>query len=326
MKRRVAILFFIYVCLAGVNGQEVNVSVSFDTSRIYIGDQINFTVTVDKPVSYLLSVPVFRDTLINRIEILKGPVCDTSFLRDGRIRIREKYLVTSFDSGFYQVPPVYAEMRNEKGIKRFYSDYARLEVLRVIVTPSDTASKIFDIIKPYRAPVTIGELLPWVLLTLLAGSALWYIIRYIRKMRIRKSGIEAVIDPDPAHIIAFRDLEKLKEDKLWQKGEVKKYYTRLTEIVRQYLENRFRIFSMELTTVETLAELKKAGFKEDENYRTLRTVLTGADLVKFAKYNPEPSENELHFDYAWKFVNSTKVEEEVPAGKPDDEPKKQEAV
>lgn len=326
MKRAIATLLYIYIYLAGLSGQEVNVSAAFDTSRIYLGDHINFTVTVDKPLSYLLSVPVFKDTLRKNIEILNGPVIDTSFLKDGRIRIREKYLVTSFDSGFYQVPPVYAELRSETGIKRFYSDYTQLEVMRVKIAPADTASKFFDIIKPYNAPLTIGEILPWVLLILLAAAGIWFIIRYIRKMRMRKSGEEPVINPDPAHIIAFRELERLKEEKLWQKGEIKKYYTRLTEIVRQYLENRFRILSMELTTLETLAELTKSGFREDETYRMLRTVLTGADLVKFAKYFPEPSENELHFEYAWEFVKLTKIEDQVPSEKIESEQKKEEGA
>ena len=68
---------------------------------------------------------------------------------------------------------------------------------------------------------------------------------------------------------------------------------------------------MELTTLETLAELRKTGFKEDESYRKLRTVLTGADLVKFAKFNPEPSDNELQFNYAWEFVEKTKLLQEI---------------
>lgn len=326
MKRGISLLLFIYLSFTGISGQEVNVSAAFDSSKIYIGDQINFTVTVDKPVSYLLSIPVLKDTLIKNIEILKGPATDTLFLKDGRLRIREKYLVTSFDSGFYQVPPVYAEMRDEKGIRRFYSDYTQLVVLRVNITPADTSSKIFDIIKPYGAPLTPGEVMPWALLLILTGTALWFMIRYLQKRRMTRSGTEPVINPDPAHIISFRELEKLKEEKLWQKGEVKEYYTRLTEIVRQYLENRFRVFSLELTTVETLTELLKTGFREDENFHKLRMVLTGADLVKFAKYWPEPSENELHFDYTWEFVSNTMIEETLPADKEEVKPKDEEVL
>jgi hypothetical protein len=231
--------------------------------------------------------------------------------QDGRTKIIEKYLITSFNSGIYQIPPVFAEIKNENGLKRFYSDYSQLEVMRVKIAPADTATKIFDIIKPYRAPVTLGEILPWVLIISLLGVLIWLLLRYIRKHRKSTTGVEIIANPDPAHVIAFRELEKLREDKLWQKGEVKYYYTKLTEILRQYLENRFRVYSLELTTAETLAALLKTGFKKDGSYNQIKTVLTGADLVKFAKYNPEPSENESHFQNSWDFVLATKEDEVI---------------
>ena len=75
MKRAVVILLYIICISAGVlKGQEVNVTAAFDTSRIYLGDQINFTVTIDKPISYLLSIPVFKDTLYKNIEISEGTI------------------------------------------------------------------------------------------------------------------------------------------------------------------------------------------------------------------------------------------------------------
>jgi len=311
MKRYSAILLLIYVIFFRLDAQEVKVTAAFDSSRIFIGDQTHFIVTIDKPVSYFLSIPVFRDSLQKNIEILKGPSVDTSFLKDGRLRIRQKYLVTSFDSGYYQVPPVYAEMKGENGIKRFYSDYSQLNVMRVKIAPQDTTSKIFDIIKPYKAPLTLGEVLPWILLFLLILGAGWYLYRIIKKIRKKNTGEVVELPKDPAHVIAFRQLDELREEKLWQKGDIKGYYTRLTEIIRLYLENRFSVYSMELTTLETLAELRKTGFSEDESYRKLRTVLTGADLVKFAKFKPEPSENELQFNYAWEFVEKTKQVPEI---------------
>lgn len=320
MKRLFSIILYIYVSQVAGIGQEVKVTAAFDSSKIYVGDQTNFTVTIEKPVSYILSFPVFKDSLVKNIEILKGPLTDTSFTKDGRIRIKQKYLVTSFDSGYYQLPPVYAEMTDQNGLKRYYSDYSNLEVMRVNIAPQDTTAKIFDIIKPYRAPLTVGEILPWVLLLLVVCAAAWYLVKIIKKMRIKKTGEIPIVNPDPAHIIAFRQLEQLKQEKLWEIGELKAYYTRLTEIARLYLENRFNIFSLELTTPETLAELKKTGFKEDESFRKLRTILTGADLVKFAKYNPEPSENELLFVYTREFVEITKLETEPIANEVKSEP------
>jgi hypothetical protein len=230
------------------------------------------------------------------------------------IRITEKYLITCFDSGFYAVDPVYAEIGDSAGLKRFYSDYSILEVTRARLTPPDTATKIFDITAPYRAPLTLGEILPWLLLTLLASAMVWFIIRLIRKYKRARKQIVVPAFVEPAHVIAYRELEKLQNEMLWQNGETKKYYTRLTEIIRQYLENRFQVYSLELTTSETLEALVKTGFKKNEPYNKLRSVLTGADLVKFAKYKPDPVENETSFSNSWDFVSATREVEEVETG------------
>jgi uncharacterized repeat protein (TIGR01451 family) len=292
-------------------GQAVNVTSYFDFTKIYIGDQIRFTITVDKPSGLNLALPVFKDTLCKNIDIISGPVIDSSSSQKGRTKIIEKYLITSFDSGRYQVRPVFVEAKNEGGIKRYYSEYSILNVMRVKIAPADTTAKIFDIIKPYGAPVTLDEVLPWILLALLAGVITWGIIRFLRKFKKSENRTEAYIPPEPAHVIAFRELERLKNEELWQKGEIKKYYTTLTEILRQYLENRFRVYSLELTTAETLEALVKTGFKKNASYNDLKGVLSGADLVKFAKYKPVPAENETHFQNSWNFVMATKEDEIV---------------
>jgi hypothetical protein len=296
-------------------GQDVKITSVFDSARIYIGDQIGFTVTIDKPEGLNLQLPLFKDTIAKSIEIITGPKIDSS-AENGRIKVIQKYLITSFDSGRYQVPPVFAEMKNENGLKRFYSDYSLLEVLRSRIAPADTASKIFDIVRPYRAPVTIGEILPWILIGSVIAVLVWFGLKLLKKFKRSDRKAEIVIIPDPAHIIAFRELEKLREEKLWQKNEVKLYYTRVTEILRQYLENRFRVYSLELTTRETLDALVKSGFKRDGSYNQLKNILTSADLVKFAKYTPLPEEHESIFSDSWNFVQVTKEETAIEPDAP----------
>lgn len=313
MKRLILSILLILLSLSFIRGQEVSVSASFDTSRIYIGDQIFYTITIDQPSGLKLQFKPLKDTLCKNIEIVSGPRLDTTLSGNNRLRINSKYLITSFDSGFYQVPPAFAEIINEGGIRRFYSGYSPLEVIRVKIAPQDTSAKIFDIIKPYKAPVTLGEILPWALLAIVAAALVWGIIILVRKLKKSKKDPEPVINTDPAHVIAFRDLEKLKQEQLWQKGEVKMYYSLLTEILRQYLENRYAVCSLEMTTSETLEALVRSGFRKDESYSDLKTILNGSDLVKFAKYKPEPSENEIHFENSWKFVETTRVKEEPSA-------------
>lgn len=309
MKKLIVSIFLCISIISYTFGQDVKITSSFDSSRIYIGDQIKFTITIDKPSNLSIAIPVLKDTLVKNVEILSGPRIDSTAVQNGRIKIVQKYLITSFDSGRYQVSPVFAETKDEGGIKRFYSDYSVIEVMRVKIAPADTAAKIFDIIKPYNAPVTIGEVLPWILIITLAGIITWFAFRFFRNLKKSDTGTEAYIPPEPAHVIAFRELERLKNEELWQKGEIKKYYTELTEILRQYLENRFRVFSLELTTAETLEALIKSGFRKNGSYNDLKAVLTGADLVKFAKHNPVASENESHFQNSWNFVFATKENE-----------------
>jgi hypothetical protein len=313
MKRLLLSILLILPAISFMRGQEVSVSASFDTSRIYIGDQIFYTITIDQPSALKLQLKPLKDTLCKNIEIVSGPRLDTTVFGNNRLIINSKYLITSFDSGFYQVRPAYAEIINESGIRRFYSGYSPLEVIRVKIAPQDTTAKIFDIIKPYRASLTLGEILPWTLLAIVVAALVWGIIILIRKLKKSKKGPEPVINTVPAHVIAFRDLEKLKQEQLWQKGEVKMYYSRLTEILRQYLENRYGVYSLEMTTSETLEALVRKGFRKDESYSDLKTILNGSDLVKFAKYKPESSENEIHFDNSWKFVETTRVKEELSA-------------
>lgn len=307
-------LVFIMSPFLLLKGQEISVSASFDTSAIYLGDQINFSVVIDQPADVSVTLPFLKDTLAKNIEILSGPEIDTAFIENGKIRITEKYLITSFDSGHYVVTPVYAEITDHAGIKRFFSGYSEINVLRVYITPTDTSQAIFDIVRPYRAPVTFGELVPWLLLSVIIAVLIWLLIRIYR--RFGKKSKEVIIPEniEPAHVIAFRELERLKEEKLWQSGETKKYYTRLTEILRKYLENRFGVFSMELTTSETLDALLKTNFSNNDAFNKLKHVLTSADFVKFAKFKPEPSDNESNFEFAWGFVLETKKEETDPPG------------
>lgn len=310
MRHLFAIILATFLIMPRTAGQEVIVTARFDTARILIGDQVNFRLSVEIPAGLDAVIPQFTDTLAKNIEILSGPVIDTTTLTDSRIRINNRYLVTSFYSGQYQISPVFVELRSESIVRRYFSDYSWLEVLRVNIAPADTTAKIFDIVDPFRAPVTAGEIVPWALIGLAVALIGYFLVRFLRRLRLKQRPDDTVISLEPAHIIAFRELEKLREDKLWQKGETKKYYTILTEIVRRYLENRFRVYSMEMTTGETLYALRKTGFPKNESFSRIESVLRGADLVKFARHKPPPDENEAVWENAWAFVSETMEKEQ----------------
>lgn len=121
----------------------------------------------------------------------------------------------------------------------------------------------------------------------------------------------------PPHERAIQDLETLHNQKLWQSGKVKSYYTRLTDIVRTYLEGRYGIRALEQTTDEIMRELRTADLA-DRSRNELRDLLRTADLVKFAKHQPAAEENEVFYYTAYYFVENTKQAPEAEeAGKTD---------
>ena len=110
----------------------------------------------------------------------------------------------------------------------------------------------------------------------------------------------------PPHVIALQELDKLKTEQLWQQDKVKDYYTRLTDIVRVYIEDRFSVPAMEQTTFEILSEFKRNGSQLDtKTYNELQEILEVADFVKFAKLTPLPDVNQNMMTFAYLFVNET---------------------
>jgi hypothetical protein len=111
---------------------------------------------------------------------------------------------------------------------------------------------------------------------------------------------------EPAHVIAMRELARLKEEELWQKGEVKEYYSRLSDIIRRYIDDRYGISSPELTTDETVRMLQRAAVTTTDQMTLVKDLLLLSDMVKFAKYLPQSEIHERSFDDAVKFVEMTR--------------------
>ena len=109
---------------------------------------------------------------------------------------------------------------------------------------------------------------------------------------------------------AIKELDEIKQQKLWQQGRSKEYYTLITDTLRKYIEERFGINAMEMTSGEILDLIRKNS-EAQSVYDNLRQILQLADFVKFAKMNPLPDENDLSMMNAYLFVNQTKEEEMV---------------
>jgi len=137
---------------------------------------------------------------------------------------------------------------------------------------------------------------------------LFYFIIYRRLKNRKQIKVEEPKVKIPPHVIAFRDLENIKNLKLWQEGKTKEYYTAITDTIRIYIEGRYNISAMELTSDEIMA-IMKSQVIDNVSKEKLKQILALADYVKFAKAQPIDVENELTLNNAFDFVKGTLREE-----------------
>lgn len=147
-------------------------------------------------------------------------------------------------------------------------------------------------------------LLPLIILALIAAA--WFGWEYYRHHKKDAPVVVPKAKPLPAHVVAMQALDTLAQKKLWQNGQNKQFHTELTDILRQYIEQRFSVPAMEKTTDEILDELYELAESQKASLQNLKQILTMADLVKFAKYQPFADENQLSFMNSKMFVEQTK--------------------
>ncbi len=147
----------------------------------------------------------------------------------------------------------------------------------------------------------------WLLAVVVIALAAIYYFLFYKKGKPVFQPKEKVIEP--AHVIAFRELERIRNEKLWLKNQVKEYYTELTDTFRRYLENRFDLSAMEKTSAEILDDLNTTKYLDDELVLKIRVVLERADFVKFARSMPLPDENEHSLKVVYEIVERSKLVE-----------------
>ena len=301
MKNRFGIVILILFTLPSL-GQEVKVNAKLDTTQILIGDQVNLWFMLEHPEGLKVDFPLAGDSIAGKIEVLSASKPDTVSKMNRIWKIRQRLVVTSFDTGFYVIPRFTFRFRDNND-----SVQSNALPLQVFGMPVDTTKGITDIKLPYEIKVTVTEVLPYIIVGLLL---LTIIILYVRYLRKKKQGSEMIEKPAPppipAHLIALEQLDELVREKLWQQGKIKLYYSRLTDIIRQYIELRFKVPAMEQTTEDIIRDFTRDGLIKEGIRNELKALLELADLVKFAKWFPVTEEHEASQQSAYDFILRTK--------------------
>lgn len=280
--------------------QSPDVFVKADTQQIRIGEQFSVRVEVIHESYVTLNTPFVLDS-IPALEVIEYSSVDSSQLADGRVSKVQSLILTSFDSGAYRVQfPVVYQAGNQ--YDTVLSEAFSLMVGTVVIDTTQTFKPIKD---PLAIPITIQETLPYlsVLLAVLAvGLGIWFFLKNRKKPEIAPKKYKPIIIP---HELAMKRLSQLEGEKRWQQGEIKSYYVELSNIMREYLENRFHILALEATTDEIMQQLSYR-LRDVKHEESLRNLLLLADLAKFAKMVPLASENQEAMEEARDLVNNTR--------------------
>ena len=282
------------------------VSATLDSTTLFIGDQTDLHLRAIGEVGEQVTMPVLDKELIPGVEIVDRTIVDTISLKDGRVQYDQYLTVTSFEDSLFYIAP----LPFVSGDDTVWSDGLTLNVVQPFeMDTTDVA--ITDIKGVYKAPVWWWGIFRWVLLAVLlagVGVAGYYLITYLQRRKLEEAGNEVVTEPlRPAEEVALEKLDAIKEKKIWQQGQVKEYYTQLTDVVREYIARRFEVSSVEQTSDETLRDIRPLLSERKDLYDQLRKMLTLADLVKFAKWSTTPDENELSLRNAYTFVRETTI-------------------
>ena len=301
IKSYILLTVLILAGLPALAQHDARVSARMDATQITIGDQARLFIEVQNdPSKGKLQWPVFIDTF-NHLEIVEKGKIDT-IAQGNAFTYRQRLLITGFDSGVFKIPSFQFSVIPTSGTPYvLQTDSFQLLVQTVAVDTTKEFKPIKNIIFVKAGWMDyIGYIIGAVIFIIL----LIFVIIYFLKNR-KTTPPAPKVPPIPLQDRTLKLLAELEAQQLWQKNQVKEYYVQLTDIVRNYIEERFRTPALELTTDELL--YKAQLHKEMQPYHgMLSVILNTADLAKFAKGQPLPQEHFDAMEFAKKFVDTSR--------------------
>ena len=287
---------------------QVSVEAKIDSLEMVIGQQTDVTVTVTAKEGDQVEFPNFKplQQIIPGVEIVESGPMTTSGKSDGSCLFQRNYTLTSFDGKLYYLPPFAVKVNG----KEYKSKSLALKVLEIEVDTTNV-DKFFGPKDVQDNPFSWQEwsVIFWLSLIMLAMISITYYL-YLRlrdnKPIVAKIRIIKRLLP---HQKAMKEIEAIEADKMVMSENQKEYYTKLTDTLRKYIEERYGFRAMEMTSSEIIDRLTET--QDSQALDELRLLFNTADLVKFAKYSTLINENDMNLVNAIEFINKTKVENQV---------------
>ena len=305
-----------------LQGGYPKISGAISTDSIGIGDRFVYTIDVEKDIAQGIYFPIIGGENTD-YELIEEPKIDTLERNGRRLKVRQTYHLAAFQEGIHHIVPqvIYAD----KNITDTLSGGDTMQLLVTTFLIDSTAHSIFDVKPQKDMPFKFAEIsgyVKWTIIALVVLALLAYVAyRIMRHYGKSFSDIFHTAPPLPPHEVARQALERLYVQRLWQADKHKLYYSTITDILRTYIDGRFGVGAMEMTSDEIIEAMRKTDLPQ-KSAMDLTQILRDADLVKFAKAMPEAEQNEAAYQAAWDFVEQTKPVEEVEEEDENPQPKK----
>jgi len=302
--RRLSLFIILAMSVLAMSAQ-VSVEAEIDSIQIFVGQQAHVTISATAKENAKVEFPQFKPTqyVTPGVEVLDCKELEKKEQDNGFVTRRVVYTMTSFDDTLYYLPPMEVKIDG----KPYQSKSLALKVLTIEVDtlhaeqffgPKDVQDNPFQW-SDWSLPFWLSVLM----LVLLAVG--YYLYLRLRDNKPIISHIRIVKRLLP-HQKAMKEIEQIKADKMVTSENSKEYYTKLTDTLRKYIEERYGFSAMEMTSSEIIERLTSA--QDQKALDELRQLFTTADLVKFAKYSTLINENDANLVNAIEFINQTKLE------------------
>ncbi len=292
------------------NKSLIEVKAQVDTSTITIGDHILYSIIIDRQKDVRIIEPG-QGLNLGMFEIKDYKFHDP-LEKDDHIIQRYDYVISVYDTGKFTIPPYpLAYFTSDSASKPAIIEAPAIDIYVKSVLKGEDKPELKDIKPPIDIPFNYRF---W---ALFAGGILLFLLLVFFLYRIWKRKQEKGYlftpppPPPPAHEVALNELQKLYASDLLQNQEYKEFFSRLSEILRAYLEGRYFISALEETTSEIMQEMEQHLHDEQLKQR-LDEILSTCDLIKFAKYIPDQQEIERLKEWSVDFVEQTKIVYETP--------------
>ena len=279
MKRLAAAGLLLAAVPAAAQTAGPAVRVTVEPTRIAVGDRVRLVVEVEHGAGASVAWPGSEG--LEPFEVLERRVGEPR-VEGGRTVSSAEYVLTAFELGDLELPALAVEVAAaDGGVVALGTEPAAVTVTSVGV---DEGGDIRAIKGPLDVPLNVLALWPWLAaILLLAGVAYWL---WRRPRRAAAGGVPVpAAPPRPPHEVAYEAFRVLEAERLPERGEIKAFHVRASDVVRVYVEGRFGVEALEMTTAEVIDGLRRRGAAE-EVAADLRRFLERCDLVKFAKDRP----------------------------------------